>query len=76
MGLITYVIVGSLVLAIIGMGAGAYIDGVANGAQTVASDPFIQETTQKVQDYAIEKGSQFGKKIIQEIVDKIEVPTI
>lgn len=71
MGIISYVIYGSLAMAIIGMGIGAYIENIGNGVEIVASDPFVQETVQEIQDYAIEKGSQFGKQILAEVIDKI-----
>lgn len=75
MGIISYVLYGSLILAIIGMGAGAYIESVGNGVQIVTNDPFVQDTAKKVQDYTFEKGSEIGKEILSEAITQIEGQT-
>ena len=51
MGLITWIIIAIVVLAIIGLGVGAFFSGVFKGAQQVGSNPVVQNTTGEVKQY-------------------------
>jgi len=53
MGLLTWIIIGLVILAIIGMGVGTFFSGVWSGIQKVGSNPIVQEATDE------------GKKVLE-----------
>ena len=48
MGLITWIIIAIVVLAIIGLGVGTFFSGVWKGAQELGDNPVVQNTTGEV----------------------------
>lgn len=48
MGLITWIIIAIVVLAIIGLGVGTFFSGVWKGAQELGNNPVVQNTTGEV----------------------------
>jgi len=51
MGLITWIIIAIVVLAIIGLGIGTFFSGVFKGAQQLGSNPVVKNTTGAVKQY-------------------------
>ena len=50
MGLITWVVIAIVILAIIGLGWQAFFSGVWQGAQKVGQNPLVQNITREVED--------------------------
>ncbi len=53
MGLFTWIIIGLIILAIIGLGAGTFFSGVWSGIQKVGSNPMVQDAADE------------GKKVLE-----------
>jgi len=51
MGLLTWVIIGIIVLAIIGLGVGTFFSGVSKGLQTVGNNPVVKNATGEAKQY-------------------------
>jgi hypothetical protein len=64
MGLITWIIVAIVVLAIIGIGAGTFFSGVLKGAQQVGSNPIIKNATGEVKQYISNATDNIKDKVI------------
>jgi len=52
MGLLTWVIIAVVVLAVIGLGVGTFYSGVLQGAQTVGSNPVVKDATGEAKEFA------------------------
>jgi hypothetical protein len=50
MGLITWVVIAVVILAIIGLGWQTFFSGVWQGAQKVGQNPLVQNLTREVKD--------------------------
>ena len=50
MGLITWVVIAVVILAIIGLGWQTFFSGVWQGAQKVGHNPLVQNLTREVKD--------------------------
>jgi hypothetical protein len=50
MGLITWVVIAIVILAIIGLGWQTFFSGVWQGAQKVGQNPLVQNLTREVKD--------------------------
>jgi hypothetical protein len=50
MGLITWVVIAIVILAIIGLGWQTFFSGVWQGAQKVGQNPLVQNLTSEVRD--------------------------
>ncbi len=66
MGLLTWIVVAIVVLAIIGLGIGTFFSGVFTGAQKVASNPVVQNTTEEAKEFV----SNTTRDSANEIIDK------
>jgi flagellar basal body-associated protein FliL len=64
MGLLTWIIIGVLVLAIIGIGVGAFFTGVFKGAQQVGNNPVVKNTTGEIKQYITNATQNATKKVI------------
>ncbi len=51
MGLLTWIAIIVIVLAVIGLGAGAFFSGVMRGAGIVWNNPTVQNVTQEVEEF-------------------------
>ena len=52
MGLLTWVIIGVVVLAVIGLGVGTFYSGILQGSQTVGNNPVIKDATDETKEFA------------------------
>jgi hypothetical protein len=52
MGLITWVIIAVVVLAVIGLGVGTFYSGILQGAETVGSNPVVKDATGEAKEFA------------------------
>jgi len=52
MGLLTWVIIAVVVLAVIGLGIGTFYSGILQGAQTVGSNPVVKDATGEAKEFA------------------------
>jgi hypothetical protein len=52
MGLITWVIIAVVVLAVIGLGVGTFYSGILQGAQTVGNNPAVKDATGEAKEFA------------------------
>ena len=43
MGLLTWIVIGILILAVLGLGVGTFMSGVQQGAEEISSLPIIDE---------------------------------
>ena len=50
MGLITWVVIAVVILAIIGLGWQTFFSGIWQGAQKVGQNPLVQNLTREVKD--------------------------
>lgn len=50
MGLLTWVVIAIVILAIIGLGWQTFVSGVWQGAQKVGQNPLVQNLTREVKD--------------------------
>jgi hypothetical protein len=50
MGLLTWVVIAIVILAIIGLGWQTFFSGVWQGAQKVGQNPLVQNITREVED--------------------------
>jgi hypothetical protein len=50
MGLITWVVIAIVILALIGLGWQTFFSGVWQGAQKVGQNPLVQNITREVED--------------------------
>jgi hypothetical protein len=66
MGLLTWIIIGVVILAIIGLGLGTFLSGVWQGAQEVGSNPAVQNATGEAKEYI----GNVTKNITNQIVEK------
>jgi hypothetical protein len=57
MGLLTWIIIGIVVLAIIGLGWQTFFSGIWNGAQRIGQNPIVQNVTNE------------AKQGVKEIID-------
>lgn len=55
MGIITWIILAVVVLAIIGLGVGTFASGIFQGAKTVGENPVVQNATGQAKDMVKEK---------------------
>lgn len=51
MGLLVWIVIGLVVLAIIGLGLGTFFSGVKEGANTVAQNPAVQNITEQAKGF-------------------------
>ena len=51
MGLLTWIAIIVIILAVIGLGAGAFFSGVMRGANIVWNSPAVQNVTQDVKEF-------------------------
>ena len=70
-GFITFGAIALVALAILGMGIAPFFQNVGNGIEIVAENPTVQEQTQKIKDYAINKGTEAGKEILKQILEGV-----
>lgn len=54
MGLLTWIIIAVIILAVIGLGWQAFFSGVLQGAQKVGSNPIVQNLTGEAKEQAKE----------------------
>jgi len=52
MGLLTWVIIAVVVLAVIGLGVGTFYSGILQGAQRIGSNPVVQDATGEAKEFA------------------------
>jgi len=52
MGLLTWVIIAVVVLAVIGLGVGTFYSGILQGAQRIGSNPIVQDATGEAKEFA------------------------
>jgi len=55
MGLLTWIILAVVVLAIIGLGVGTVASGIFQGAKTVGENPLVQNATNQAKEVVKEK---------------------
>lgn len=51
MGLLTWIVVAVVILAVIGLGAGVFFSGLIRGAQIVGENPAVQNATQEAGEF-------------------------
>ena len=51
MGLITWIIVGVVILAIIGLGVQVFFSGVTKGAQKILSNPAVSKASNQAKEF-------------------------
>jgi uncharacterized cupredoxin-like copper-binding protein len=51
MGVLTWVIVAVVVLAVIGLGAGVFFSGLIRGAEIIGDNPAVQDATEETRDF-------------------------
>jgi uncharacterized protein YpmB len=51
MGLLTWIAIIVIILAVIGLGAGVFFSGVMRGAEMVVNNPAVQNVTQEVEEF-------------------------
>jgi len=52
MGLLTWVIIAVVILAVIGLGVGTFYSGILQGAQTVGSNTVVKDATGEAKEFA------------------------
>jgi len=52
MGLLTWVIIAVVILAVIGLGFGTFYSGILQGAETVGSNPVVEDATRDAKEFA------------------------
>jgi hypothetical protein len=52
MGILTWIVVAVVVLAVIGLGVGAFYSGILSGAEKVGSNTIIANATEEVKEFA------------------------
>jgi hypothetical protein len=52
MGLLTWVIIAVVVLAVIGLGFGTFYSGILQGAETIGSNTIVREATDEAEEFA------------------------
>jgi hypothetical protein len=55
MGIITWIIILVVVLAVIGLGIGTFASGIFQGAKTVGENPLVQNATSQAKDLVADK---------------------
>lgn len=55
MGLVTWILIGVLVLVILGLGWEAFFSGIVDGAQKVGDNPLVRNATGEVQELVRDK---------------------
>ena len=58
MGLLTWIVIGIVVLAIIGLGVGTFLSGVSKGLQTVGNNPVVKNATGEAKQFVSNLTSQ------------------
>jgi hypothetical protein len=62
MGLLTWIVIIIIILAVIGLGAGVFFSGVMRGADIVWNTPAVQNVTQEVEEFVQENtGEEAGR---------------
>jgi uncharacterized protein HemX len=51
MGLLTWIAIIVIILAVIGLGAGVFFSGVMRGADIIRNNPAVQNLTQEVEEF-------------------------
>lgn len=51
MGILTWIVVAVVVLAVIGIGAGAFYSGILNGAEKVGTNTIVANATEEVKEF-------------------------
>lgn len=51
MGLLTWVLIGVIVLVAIGLGVGAFFTNMFEGAEIIAENPVVQNATERAEDF-------------------------
>jgi hypothetical protein len=52
MGLLTWVIIAVVILAVIGLGVGTFYSGILQGAQKVGSNTIVKDATGEAKEFA------------------------
>jgi hypothetical protein len=52
MGILTWIVVAVVVLAVIGLGVGAFYSGILNGAEKVGTNTIVANATEAVKEFA------------------------
>jgi hypothetical protein len=51
MGLITWIAIAVIVLAVIGLGAGVFFSGLIRGAEIIGNNPAVQNVTEEAKEF-------------------------
>jgi hypothetical protein len=70
MGLLTWIIIGVVILAIIGLGLGTFLSGVWQGAQEVGSNPAVQNATGEAKEYIGNVTKNTTNQIVEKALQK------
>jgi hypothetical protein len=69
MGLLTWVVIGIVVLAVIGLGVGTFFSGVSKGLQTVGNNPVVKNATGEAKQFigniTNQKANDFKNAIVK-----------
>lgn len=52
MGLLTWVIIAVVVVAIIGLGIGTFYSGILQGAEKIGNNPGVKDATEETKEFA------------------------
>lgn len=63
MGLLTWIVVAVVILAVIGLGAGVFFSGLIRGAQIVGQNPTVQNATDEARDF-VGDGTQISSDVL------------
>lgn len=55
MGLLTWILLAVIVIAIIGLGIGTFASGIFQGAKTIGENPVVQNATNQAKEVVKEK---------------------
>lgn len=70
MGLLTWIMIGVVILAIIGLGLGTFLSGVWQGAQEVGSNPAVQNATGEAKEYIGNVTKNTTNQIVEKALQK------
>lgn len=64
MGLITWIAVIAIVLAVIGLGIGVFFSGLIRGAEIIGQNPAVQNATQEAQEFVTDRTEIDGNDVL------------
>lgn len=72
MGILTWILLGVIVLVAIGLGVGVFFTGLLRGAEIVGENPAVQNATEEARDFIDDSADSIGNALVAVTTDETD----